>query len=203
VPWAFDDEAVEVTRTFARLKMRLLPYLSELGRIAHSEGIPVMRPMLLEFPDDRTAVTVDTQFLLGNRLLVAPVFRADGRADFYLPAGTWTHLLTGKQLDGPYWYTETYDFGSLPLFVRPGTVLPWGARDDRPDYDHADGVALRAFEVDRGAEIVVRVGDAIYVVRRSGNTLIATAEGTDKPWRLQVGDRIAVAVDNHAELPVS
>ncbi|GAB3913058.1 alpha-xylosidase [Microlunatus endophyticus] len=203
VPWAFDDEAVEVTRTFARLKMRLLGYLSELGRIAHTEGIPVMRPMLLEFPEDRTAVAVDTQFLLGDRLLVAPIFRADGRATFYVPDGTWTHLLTGKQLSGPYWYTETYDFGSLPLFVRPGTVLPWGTRDDGPEYDHADGVTLRAFEVDRGTEIAVRVGDASYVVRRSGNTLTATAEGTDKPWRLQVGDRIAAAVDNRAELPVS
>ncbi|MBO0812328.1 MAG: alpha-xylosidase [Microlunatus sp.] len=200
VPWAFDDEAVEVTRSFARLKLRLLPYLSELGRVAHTEGVPVMRPLLLEFPEDRTAVTADTQYLLGDRLLVAPVFRADGRADFYLPEGNWTHLLTGEQLSGPRWHTRTYGFDSLPLFVRPGTVLPWGAVEDRPEYDHADGVTLRAFGFADGDEFSLRIGAATYTVRQSAGTLTATADGADKPWRLQSGDRVAEAAGNRAEL---
>src|SRR5690606_15867155 len=126
VPWAFDDEAVEVTRKFARLKLALLPYLAQLGEQAHREGIPIMRPMLLEFPEDRAAVGVQTQYLLGDRLLVAPVFRADGQADFYLPEGVWTHALSGERLAGPRWHRQRYGFDSLPLFVRPGTVLPWG-----------------------------------------------------------------------------
>lgn len=124
VPWAFDEEAVEVTRRFARLKMSLMPYLAELGEIAHAEGTSIMRPMLMEFPHDKSAATLETQYLLGDRLLVAPVFSADGWVDFYLPEGIWTHLLSGEELDGPRWFRQRYNFDSLPLFVRPATVIP-------------------------------------------------------------------------------
>ncbi|SEN59396.1 alpha-D-xyloside xylohydrolase [Actinacidiphila rubida] len=62
-----------------------------------------------------------------------------------MPAGTWTHLLTGRTVTGPRWVEETHGFHSLPLLVRPGTVLPWGAVDDRPSYDYASGLALRVY----------------------------------------------------------
>lgn len=147
VPWAFDEEAVEVTRIFTRLKMRLMPYLHGLGQEAASTGVPILRPMLMEFPDDPAVVHLDRQYMLGPDLLVAPVFTTTGEVSFYLPAGRWTHLLTGEVVDaGPGgWRTETHGFTSLPLYVRPGAVLPWGARDDRPDYDYADGLTHRVF----------------------------------------------------------
>ncbi|HEY5981583.1 MAG TPA: alpha-xylosidase [Microlunatus sp.] len=192
VPWAFDDEAVEVTRIFTTLKMSLMPYLSELGREAHRDGLPVMRPMVLEFPHDRGAVGIDTQYLLGDQVLVAPVFTASGSVDFYLPAGTWTHLQTGAQLSGPGWHSGTYGFDSLPLFVRPGSVLPRGARLDRPDYDHTDGVRLDVYGLDEGAARTVRItrpdGElATYEVLglRDGGVRV-TADGTDRPWRVRV-----------------
>ena len=65
VPWAFDDEAVEVTRIFTRLKLSLVPYLSELRRIAHQEGLPIMRRMIMEFPDDRGVTTSRTSTCWG------------------------------------------------------------------------------------------------------------------------------------------
>ncbi|HET6302799.1 alpha-xylosidase [Microbacterium sp.] len=145
VPWAFDEEAVEVTRLFSKLKMRLMPYLYAQGLVAAETGVPVMRPMALEFPADPATGHLDRQYMLGPDLLVAPVFSASGEVSFYLPAGTWTHLLTGEKVTGGGWRTETHGFDSLPLYVRPGAVLPWGARDDRPDYDYLDGLALRVF----------------------------------------------------------
>ncbi|WP_152364347.1 alpha-xylosidase [Microlunatus speluncae] len=200
VPWAFDDEAVAVTRKFARLKLSLMPYLAQLAEEAHTAGLPIMRPMILEFPDDRGAAGLQTQYLLGDRLLVAPVFRADGRADFYLPEGTWTHALTGERLAGPRWHHGAYGFDSLPLFVRPGTVLPWGARQDRPDYDHVDGVTLQAYELADGDQFALTVGAARFLVRRTGETIMATAEGTDRPWRLKVGELVVPAQGNRAQL---
>ncbi len=200
VPWAFDDEAVEVTRKFARLKLSLMPYLAQLAEQAHTSGVPIMRPMLLEFPGDRGAAGVQTQYLLGDRLLVAPVFRADGRADFYLPEGIWTHALTGERRSGPRWHQDRYGFDSLPLFVRPGTVLPWGARQDRPDYDHADGVTLQAYEFGDGDRFELTVGAARFLVRRDGELIIATADGTERPWHLRVDDLIVTAAGNRAEL---
>src|SRR3954452_14751239 len=72
VPWAFDEEAVEVTRVFARIKMRLMPYLYAAGLEAAAHGTPVLRPMVLEFPDDPAVAHLDRQYMLGPDLLVAP-----------------------------------------------------------------------------------------------------------------------------------
>src|SRR5690606_3502850 len=95
VPWQFDEEAVEVTRLFTKLKMRLMPYLAGAAEQAASSGIPMMRPMVLEFPDDRSGFDADTQYMLGDALLVAPVFDAAGDVEYYLPAGAWTSLIDG------------------------------------------------------------------------------------------------------------
>lgn len=154
VPWSFDEEAVEVTRRFSRLKMRLMPYLFQAGQEAAASGIPLMRPMVLEFPDDPGTAYLDRQYMLGSDLLVAPVFSADGDVEFYLPEGEWTHLLTGERVTGGGWRRETHGFDSLPLYVRPGAVLPWGARDDRPDYDYHDGLRLRVFPGATGSRTI-------------------------------------------------
>jgi len=145
VPWAFDDEAVEVTRTFAHLKMRLMPYLYQLGLEAAATGSPVMRPMQFEFPGDPAIAYLDRQYMLGSDLLVAPVLSADGTVKFYLPEGTWTSLFTGETAEGGRWVREQHGFDSLPLYARPGAVIPWGARVDRPDYDYFEGLTLRVF----------------------------------------------------------
>ncbi|MGI5118618.1 alpha-xylosidase [Marinactinospora thermotolerans] len=145
VPWAFDEESVEVARTFTRLKCRLMPYLYGAAVQAHEQGTPMMRAMLLEFPDDPTCHHLDTQYMLGDDLLVAPVFDAEGAVEYYVPEGEWTHLMSGATVRGPAWRRETHDHGSLPLLVRPGAVLPVGAVQDRPDYDYLDGVTLRVY----------------------------------------------------------
>ncbi|BDV31716.1 alpha-xylosidase [Microbacterium terricola] len=145
VPWAFDDEAVDVTRTFSQLKMRLMPYLYQLGLEAAQTGAPVMRPMQFEFPADPAVAYLDRQYLLGPDVLVAPVFTETGDVDFYLPAGEWTSLLTGETVQGGGWRRERHGFDSLPLYARPGAVIPWGARSDRADYDYLEGLQLRVF----------------------------------------------------------
>src|SRR3954466_11785054 len=78
VPWAFGEEAVDVTRAFARLKNALMPYLWAAAVQAHTDGIPVMRAMVLEFPADPTCAFLDRQYMLGPDLLVAPVFSDEG-----------------------------------------------------------------------------------------------------------------------------
>ncbi|WP_336640802.1 alpha-xylosidase [Microbacterium sp. USHLN272] len=169
VPWAFDDEAVEVTRRFTHLKMRLMPYLYAQGLDAAATGVPLMRPMVLEFPDDPATAYLDRQYMLGSDLLVAPVFTEDGEVEFYLPAGEWTSLLTGETVTGGGWRRERHGFDSLPLYVRPGTVLPWGARVDRPDYDYHDGLQLRVFAGGTGTA-------AVTVTNPDGRTQTYTAD---------------------------
>ena len=125
VPWAFDDEACDVLRLFTKLKCRLMPYLWDAALEAHREGVPMMRAMVLEFPDDPACDTLDRQYMLGGSLLVAPVFSEDGPVDFYLPAGRWTHLLTGQVQEGPGWHRERHGFLSLPLMCAPAQSCRW------------------------------------------------------------------------------
>lgn len=195
VPWAFDEEAVDVARMFTHLKMRLMPYLARVAEEAHTDGLPMMRPMLLEFPHDPGATGVDTQYMLGDALLVAPVLRPGGRAEYYVPEGTWTHLLTGEQLTGPRWVRDVHDVLSLPLLVRPGTVVPLGSHVEGPEYDWADGVLLRVVEPEDGAdlEVVVPRGGAAtggpaarFRVVRDGASVRVTATDAPASWAVQV-----------------
>ena len=107
VPWPFDDEAVDVLRRFTQLKMPLMPYLAIAAEEAHTDGTPMMRPMVLEFPSDPGVAYLDRQYMLGPDLLVAPVMSKDGEVRYYLPEGTWTHVLTGEQVAGSRWITRT------------------------------------------------------------------------------------------------
>ena len=157
VPWQFDEEAVDTLRFFTKLKCRLMPYLFGSAVTARDTGVPVMRAMLLEFPDDPACDYLDRQYLLGGSLLVAPVFSADNTVSYYVPAGRWTHLLTGEVIAGPGWRRETHGFLSLPLLVRANTLLPMGANENQPDYDYADGVTLRLYELEEGREATAQV----------------------------------------------
>ena len=139
-----------------------------------------MRAMLLEFPDDPACAHLDRQYMLGDSLLVAPVFSADGDVTYYLPGGRWTDLRGGEVLTGPGWVRRRYGIGDLPLLVRPGSVVPLGARDDRPDYPYADGVTLRVYELPDGAGTTVDIPSpqgrlttptATFTVRRAGTTV--------------------------------
>ena len=72
-----------------------------------------------------------------------------------MPNGNWTHLLTGEQREGGKWYSENYDFFSLPLFVRENTILPIGKEETVPDYDYGDSVTLHVFNLTEKASRIV------------------------------------------------
>jgi alpha-D-xyloside xylohydrolase len=192
VPWLFDEESVDVLRQFTRLKARLMPYLYAAADQAANEGLPLMRAMVVEFPEDPACTHLERQYLLGGDLLVAPVFSAEGEVAYYVPAGTWTHLLSGRQVQGPRWVRERHDFSSLPLLARPGSVIAFGATADRPDYDYADGVTLRIFELADGACVTTRIvatdgaTTAVFTTSREGRRIKVEAVDAPARWKIQL-----------------
>ncbi len=200
VPWLFDEEAVDVLRFFTKLKCRLMPYLYSAACEAAYDGVPVMRAMMLEFPDDPTCETLDRQYMLGESLLVAPVFSEDHTVTYYVPEGTWTHFLSGKKITGGKWYRETHDYFSLPLLVRPNSLIATGNSDEQAEYDFSENVTLHLFALDDGncAKCVVyRPGGekALEVaVTRSGMQLHVDAAGGEKPWKLLLHDIESVRI---------
>jgi alpha-D-xyloside xylohydrolase len=191
VPWLFDEESVEVLRRFTQLKAQLMPYIYGQAVVAAQDGMPVLRPMAAEFPEDPACSHLDRQYMFGDRLLVAPVFTASGEASYYIPAGTWTHLQTGATVRGPAWVHEVCDFQTVPVFVRPASVLPVGSRHDRPDYPYDEDVTLRAYEFPDGGQVTVTVygptGEvaAVFEMARDDRTLTATRLHGAAPWRLR------------------
>ena len=198
VPWVYDEEAVDVLAKFTRLKCSLMPYLYKAAREAHTHGIPMLRAMLLEFPDDPACETLDRQYMLGESLLVAPVMDRAGVVDYYVPAGRWTNLLNGQVVEGPRWVREIHDFMSLPLMVRPNSVIPIGNHTERPDYDYSDGLTLYVFELEDGKRVRVEVpsmageSQASFEVSREGRAVKVESLGKSGTWTLRLAGRVAV-----------
>jgi alpha-D-xyloside xylohydrolase len=161
----------------------------------------MMRAMLLEFPNDLAGDMLDRQYMLGSSLLVAPVFSGEGYVSYYLPAGRWTNFLTGEVVEGPGWKQELHGFMSLPLLVRPNSVIPVGRHDDKPDYDYTDGVTLQVYELADGAVVKVAIPtlkgetSVSFEVKRTGNTITVEPKGAMRPWNvLVVGKSSAASV---------
>ena len=192
VPWNYDEEAVQVLSKFTKLKCSLMPYLYHAATQAHKNGTPMLRSMLLEFPDDPACTHLDLQYMLGDSLLVAPIFTHDGSVSYYVPAGVWTNLLNGNQVEGPGWKRETHDFTSLPLLARPNSVIPIGNRDDRPDYDFSDGVTLHIHQLESGHSAKVEIPtvngkiETTFEIERKGQEIHIQRVGPAKQWNINL-----------------
>jgi alpha-D-xyloside xylohydrolase len=200
VPWLYDDEAVAVLAKFTRLKASLMPYLYRAALQAHQEGLPMLRAMMLGFPADPACEGLDRQYMLGDSLLVAPVFREDGWVEYYLPAGEWTHFLSDETVTGGSWRREQVDYLSIPLWVRENSIIPVGSRDDHPDYDYAEGLTLHVFNIQDGARLEVSVPDSAgricvtFHAERHGAGLKITRVGAPGAWQVLIRGRGAQPV---------
>ncbi|MCH5262860.1 MAG: alpha-xylosidase [Lachnospiraceae bacterium] len=192
VPWLYDEEAVDVVKDFTRLKASLMPYLYKTSVETSRSGVPTMRSMVLEFTEDKNCSYLDKQYMLGDNLLVAPIFNDESIGSFYLPKGTWTDFFTGEVLTGGDWYERKYDYLHLPLMVRENSIVAMGSHDDKPDYDYADGVELRVYALVDGKTTETTVYDmnqnaALHVsVVKNGTKITLQSDGNDKPYTVRL-----------------
>ena len=131
------------------LRYRLLPYIYGLSLESTRTNVPVMRPLGLEFEDDPGSMAIQTEYLLGPWILVAPVLNSDGEVQLYLPPGDWYDLWTGEKKHGPSACRLSVDLDVMPVYVRGDAILPFAEVSETvPDlwdplrfdiYPHADG----------------------------------------------------------------
>ncbi|KAH8698325.1 putative sugar hydrolase [Talaromyces proteolyticus] len=148
VPWIYGEDCSEVLRDCVKRKISLTPYILQEALNGHRSGVPLMRAMFLEFPDDPNTYSIDTQYMFGSNLLVAPVFTEDGSVSFYVPRsseddtrGKWVSWFDyDKTYESGQWYHETHDFSSLPILIRPGTVTPVNRKLKTPQDDPLNGL---------------------------------------------------------------
>ena len=120
VPWNYDEESVDVLRYYTELKKSLMPYINDARTEAEEYGYPVMRPMMLEFQNDPVCAYLDRQYMLGDKILVAPVFDENGWVEFYLPEGTWVSV-DGKDrrvVENGRFFREQRGYLEMPVYIR-------------------------------------------------------------------------------------
>ncbi|MFF2370484.1 NPCBM/NEW2 domain-containing protein [Agromyces sp. NPDC058110] len=130
-PWLYGDQATEINRSYLQLRQQLMPYIYTLAAESHRSGLPMMRSIALEYPEDPGAygVEANTEFLLGSDYLVAPVFtKTSVRNGIYLPAGEqWVDYWTGRVHEGGQVLNgHPAPLDRLPVFVRAGALVPQG-----------------------------------------------------------------------------
>ncbi|MBU3112207.1 alpha-xylosidase [Clostridium lacusfryxellense] len=190
VPWVYDDEACDVVRFFTKLKCSLMPYIFKNACETAQSGIPVMRAMILDFQEDPTCAFLDRQYMLGDSLLVAPIFNEKGNASYYLPIGNWTNFITNETIIGGSWRKETHNYMSLPLLVKPNSIIAIGSENRKPDYDYVDDALLHVFELENN----VPTSTTIYNIDgkpelnvsiiKNKNDINIKSSGSDKSWSI-------------------
>ncbi len=124
-PWYYGDEAVAAVRKYSDLRYRWLPYLMELSYESTLNGLPVMRHLAVEYPDDPIARQIDDQFLIGTDILVVPILEeGQQQRSLYLPAGRWIDIHTGQVREGNRQVTVPVSVADIPVYVREGAVIP-------------------------------------------------------------------------------
>jgi alpha-glucosidase len=124
-PWGFGNHMEGINRESIKLRYRLLPYIYTAFWEASQTGQPIMRPLLLEYPDDSLAVGTNDEYFFGNDLLVAPIVKDyDESRSVYLPKGTWYDYWSDRKYVGPRRVDVNAPLDHMPLFVRGGAIIP-------------------------------------------------------------------------------
>lgn len=121
-PWIYSETAQKAFLKINKTRYAMLPYLYSAGYETTREGIPMMRAMLLEYPNDLNVCNLSTQYMLGGSVLVAPVFD-QRKHNVYLPKGSWIDLETGRRLEGNAWIEYPQKIDVIPMFLRENTMM--------------------------------------------------------------------------------
>ena len=126
-PWRFGKYYEDIIRKYLKLRYTLLPYLYTTLEEAHRTGVPLFRPLLLNYQNDSNTYNLDDEFMIGEDLLLAPVMKPDvTRRLVYLPAGVWYDYWTNKRYNGGTMISFDAPLDVVPMFVRAGAIIPTG-----------------------------------------------------------------------------
>ena len=166
-PWAFGEGYEGSIRKMLKLRMRLLPYLYSLFDECHRTGVPILRPLLLEYPEDTATYSADDEFMFGDALLVAPITRPGiEHRHVYLPEGTWFHLWTGERTQGPAHILARAPLGEPAVYVKANVPVPLG-----PETNHTG----------EGADVPLTL--AVYPAAGAGETTLYEDAGDGYGYR--------------------
>jgi len=198
-PWRFGSYYEGIIRRYLKLRYALLPFLYTTLEEAHRTGVPLFRPLVLNYPADSNTYNLDDEFMVGDDLLVAPIMKPDlTRRLVYLPKGTWYDYWTNKKLTGGTMVSVDAPLETVPMFVRAGAIIPTGPAMNYVGEKPVDSITLNIYPDDKGTASVTLYEDdgltpayktgayrrtKINVESRAGSYVVhvGTPEGTYNP----------------------
>ncbi len=186
-PWTFDEETTEIYRKYLKLRYALLPYLYDLFRQEEESGLPLMRPMVLQYEKDAETRNMNGQFMIGESLLAAPVVEQGAtRKMVYLPEGDWYDYQSGEKLEGGRYVIRKAALEECPLFVKAGSIIP-----HYPEMDHVSK--------EKDKELILRVypGEGEYLHYQDNGEDFAYREGAYNLYHVVWKDGKAVVTLTH------
>lgn len=199
VPWVYDEdgdtEACDVLRHYTVLKGRLMPYLWAQANKTHTEGVPMMRSMIIAFSDDTACKYLDQQYMLGDNLCIVPVMNEEGIAEFYVPDnGTWTDIQSGETYEGGKYYTRKCDYFQTPILARPNSIVTYGNFDAEDKmtvvYDYLQDAEVVVYGLEDGKTAQAAIFDSEsnkitdITATRNGNVITVSYAATDKSFKV-------------------
>lgn len=216
-PWQFDTETVEIYRKYVQLRYKLIPYLYDLFYEEECTGAPILRPLVFHYEKDGTAQTCNDEFLVGDKILVAPVVQQGmTKRMVYLPEGKWYDYWTGEQLAGNQWLIKDAPLDICPMYVKAGSIIPTMEPVNYVGEKETDTLYLEVFHgkgeyshyLDNGEDYAYREGKyhKYYFAQKEDGTVTGTIlrAGYEKPYK-QIVMCICPKADEkpHQWVPVS
>ncbi len=145
-PWAFGPRAEKIAKKSIELRYELLPYIYDLYYISYKEGLPIFRPMIMEYEKDINLLNMREQFMLGENMLVAPVlYEGERSKTVYLPKGIWFNYFTMEKLQGGKWYKLPCELDEILVFVKDGSIIPTYNKKFRNVKERPKNILLKIF----------------------------------------------------------
>ena len=146
-PWLISESFTDAFRACAEMKYKLMPYVYAQAKDCSERGLPMVRALLVEFPEDPGAWLVEDEYMFGSQMLVAPLMESGNSRTVYLPRGKWIDYQNGKVYDGGY---QTIEAGNIPaiILVRDGSLIPHAPLAQRTDQIDWSKVELKPYRVD-------------------------------------------------------
>jgi alpha-glucosidase len=169
-PWRFGTYYENIVRKYLKLRYRFLPFLYTALEEAHRTGVPIFRPLLLNYQHDANTLNIDDEFMIGSDLLVAPILKPGLTSRLvYLPAGIWYDYWTGRQLAGGGMMHVDAPLDTVPFYVRGGAVVPMGPEMNYVGEKPTDPVTFEIFpDVEDAAQGSLYEDDGVSPAYRNG-----------------------------------
>lgn len=206
-PWAYGEETERIFRQYDELRYRLLPYIYSEAVACGRTSQPMLRPLVLDHQSDPNCFPIDDQYLFGRSLLVAPILDERNQRRVYLPAGDWFDFWSREKTPGGRWIEVEAPLEIMPIFVKAGTILPFGPIIQHTAEKPSDPLTLEIYAPDESGEYIIHdeeQPDIPVSYRRAGNRLVVEIGATPGQVELLVyGERVLAAQLSGAALGVT